>query len=339
MLNAQHKQKLHKVAVLLTLLGRETAQEIMRQFDAQTVERIGKEMLTCDEISKSEGEAVLREFLQALQRGDVLARGGAKFVQEVVSPVISSDRIEHLLAERKRTESPVLFESLREADPEKLITVLQGEHPQAIALVLANLPSDLGARILGQLSENKQAEVARRLAVLDKTQPDLEMAQEIERRLASRMDEEKKRGKLNKVGGIQTCADIFNQMDKQAVHRILQDLESKSAELASEIKMKMVRFEDLVKLDDLEVQRVLKEVETQDLATACNKAAKEVEDVIFRNMSQRGAEMLKDDIEVMRNIKADAIRAARLKIAETMRRLDEEGAITLNKETLNNELV
>jgi len=189
------------------------------------------------------------------------------------------------------------------------------------------------------LSETKQGEVARRLPVLDKSELDLEVAREIERRLLNRIEQEDDRGKLAKVGGVQTCADILNQMDKSAVRRILDEMQSKNAPLAEELKTKLVRFEDLVKLDPMEIQRVLKEVETQDLATACIKIGQDVEEAVFHNMSQRGAEMLKDDIDVMRNVKPEVIRAARMKIAETMRRLDEEGVITMNKGSLNDELV
>jgi flagellar motor switch protein FliG len=333
------RNNVHKVAVLLTLLGREAAQEILRQLDPGMTERVGREMMRCDEISKGEGEKVLREFVQELGKVDLVAQGGIKFVKDVVTPVMGSERVERMLKEVQGARQIVLFQGLPEVEPEKLIAVLQSEHPQAIALVLANLPSDLSAKVMGRLPETKQTEVARRLAVLDKNQLDLEMAREIETRLLDRLKAEEDRGQLAKIGGIQTCADILNQMDKGAVRRILEELEGKNPPLAEEIKVKLVRFEDIVKLDDLEVQRVLKEVETQDLATACIKTPKEVEDKIFHNMSQRGAEMLKDDIEVMRNVKPEAIRAARLKIAESLRRLDEEGVVTLNKGSLDNELV
>jgi len=339
MLGVGQKNNVHKVAVLLTLLGREAAQEIMKQFEPEVLERVGKEMVKCDAISKVESEKILKEFIQELGRTDTVAQGGAKFVQDVVAPVMGAERMQRMFQEVERARQPVLFIGLREVDPEKLIAVLQNEHPQAIALVMANLPSELSAKVMMHLSETKQGEVARRLAVLDKSELDLEVAREIERRLLNRIEQEDDRGKLAKVGGVQTCADILNQMDKSAVRRILDEMQSKNAPLAEELKTKLVRFEDLVKLDPMEIQRVLKEVETQDLATACIKIGQDVEEAVFHNMSQRGAEMLKDDIDVMRNVKPEVIRAARMKIAETMRRLDEEGVITMNKGSLNDELV
>lgn len=333
------KSNAHKVAVLLTLLGREAAQEILKQLEPDMLERVGREMMKCDEITKAEGEKVLREFVLELNKIDTLAQGGVKYVTDVVTPVMGPERVERLLKEAQGARQIVLFQDLKEMEPERLIAVLQGEHPQAVALVLANLPSEASARVLARMPEVKQTEVARRLAVLDKSQLDLEMAQEIERRLLDRLRQEEDRGKLAKIGGIQITADILNQMDKTAVRRILEELQAKNGPLAEEIKVKLVRFEDLTKLDGMEIQRVLKEVETQDLATACIKVAKEVEEAVFKNMSQRGAEMLKDDIEVMRNVKPEAIRTARTKIAETMRRLDEEGVIILNKVNMDNELV
>jgi flagellar motor switch protein FliG len=339
MLGLTPKTNVYKVAVLLTMLGRETAQEIMKQFDPATVERIGKEMLKCDEISKSEGEKILKEFIQEMKKNDSMAQGGVKFMQDVMGPVMGADRTERIMAELKRSKEIVLFGQLKEVEPEKLIAVLHSEHPQAIALVLANLSSEAAGQVMMNLSTAKQGEVMRRLAILDKTQPDIDMAMEIERRILERLKQETDHGKLAKLGGIQNCADILNQMDKVAVHRILEEMEAKNVQLAEEIKQKLVRFEDIVKLEAMEVQRVLKEVETQDLATALIKVSQEVEEVVFKNMSHRGAEMLKEDIEVMHNVKAENIRAARMKIAEIMRRLDEEGAIVMNKGSITDEVV
>ncbi len=339
MLGIGQKSNLHKVAVLLTVLGREVAQEIMKQFDPETMERIGKEMLRCDEISKHEGEQVLKEFLTEMQKQDTVAQGGLKFMQDVVAPMMGVDRAERLLEEMKRSKEIVLFKELREVEPEKLVAVLHSEHPQAIALVMANLASEVASKVMSNLSTAKQGETMRRLAILDKTQPDIQMAMEIEKRLMERLRQETDHGKLGKLGGVQLCADILNQMDKVAAHRILEEMEAKNVQLAEEIKQKLVRFEDIVKLEAMEVQRILKEVETQDLATALNKTTPEVEEIVFKNMSHRGAEMLKEDIEVMRNVKAETIRAARMKIAEIMRRLDEEGVIVLNKGSVTDEVV
>jgi flagellar motor switch protein FliG len=339
MLGLMPKNNVYKVAVLLTLLGREAAQEVMKQFDPDMVERIGKEMLKCGEISKAEGEKVLREFIQEMRKIDTVAEGGASFVKAVLAPLMRADRAERILGEIQRSQEIELFKGLREVDPEKLIAVLHSEHPQAIALVLANLPSEVAGTVMMNLSTAKQGEVMRRLAILDKTQPDIEMAREIERRLLERLENETDHGKLGKLGGVQNCADILNQMDKTAVHRILEEMESKNVQLAEEIKQKLVRFDDIVKLEAMEIQRVLKEVETQDLATALIKASKEVEDAVFKNMSHRGADMLKEDIEVMHNVKAEVIRGARLKIAEIMRRLDEEGVVVLNKGSVTDEVV
>jgi len=335
----QQKQNLHKVAVLLTLLGREAAQAILKQFSTEEIEKVGKEMARLKAIGRQEGEQVLREFVSAVSENPFTVQGGVDFVEDVVAPVMDPERAQRMIRKIQSPRQIIPFENLREASPELLVAVLKPEHPQTIALVLSNLPSESSARIMKGLSETLRTEVARRVALLDQSVPDLDTVREIEKRLNDRIRQEEQKPELSKFGGAQACADILNQLDKDLVHSIMDNLEQKNQDLASAVKQKMVRFEDLLKLTDMEVQRILKEVETQELALACVKAESAVADTIFRNMSQRGAEMLKDDIEVMQNVKPEAVRGARVKIAEAMRRLDEEGAIVLNKRSLDDELV
>lgn len=335
----QNRVRLKKVAVLLTLVGREAAQEIIRQFSPKDMERIGKEMAQCEEISKLEQEEVLREFIQALEQRDIPTHGGVEYAEAVLGAAMEPEQAQRFLKKIHSPQQIAPFEELQEVTPEQLLAALAGEHPQTIALIVASLPRELSARVLKQLPESEQKEVARRIAVLDQSTPDIEVVQNIERRISERIKQEEEKPELAKLGGVQTTADIFNLLDKELVHSLMDTIESRNEELAAQIKVKMVRFEDLTKLTDIEIQRLLKEVETQDLSVACIKLDKTIEEMIFRNMSSRGAEMLKDDIEVMQNTKPEAIRAARLKIGDAMRRLDEEGTIVLNKQSLEEELV
>jgi len=333
------KQNLRKVAVVLTLVGREVAQQILKQFNHRDIERIGREMARCGEISKEEREQILIEFLDLLKRQDFPLQVDIDYVENVLAPNLDPDRAQRLLKKIHSPQQMVPFEDLHEAEPDQILTALHGEHPQTIALVTASLPSELSARVLKRLPEKIQKEVVRRIALLDRTTPDIETVRDIEKRINERIKREAEKPELAKIGGVQTTADIFNLLDKDTVHVIMDSLEEQNEELAAQIKMKMVRFEDIAKLTDMEIQRILKEIETQDLALACIKLDKSIEERIFQNMSQRGAEMLKDDIEVMQNVKPDAIRSARMKIAEVMRRLDEEGTIVLNKQSLEEEIV
>lgn len=334
-----NKSKLKKLAILLTVIGREAAQEIIKQFQSEEIERLGIEMARCKEVNQAEAEEALAGFISDLRENNNIARGGIEYVEQVLTPVMEPERAQRIIRKIQKPRQIIPFENLHEIAPEKLIEALKEEHPQTVALVVANLPSDLSARILMQIPEDRQGEITRRVAQLDCCEPNLEIVSEIETRLSQRLKQEDEKPELSKFGGAQTCADILNFLDKPTVHNILENMENKNESLATEVKMKMVRFDDLVKLTDQEVQRILKEVETQDLATACIKSEQAVEETIFKNMSQRGAEMLKDDIEVMQNVKPDAIRAARMKIAETMRRLDDEGHIVLNKGSLEDEVV
>lgn len=333
------KERLRKVAILLTLIGEEAAREIIKQFSPDDIERIGREMLKCDSIERKEAEEVLREFFSEMGHKQGLAYGGVDYVEHVLAPVMEPDRAQRLLRKFSHPNQVTPFEDFREVAPEIILEVLKEEHPQTLALVISNLPSDVSALILNKLPENTRQEVAQRIAVLDRQAPDVEIVKEIEQRLRDRIKQEESKPELLKIGGVQTTADILNLLDKGASHEILEKIEKSDEELANAIKMRMVRMEDMVKLNDMEVQRILKEVETQDLAVACIRLDPAIQDMIFRNMSSRGADMLKDDIEVMDNVKPDAIREARRKIAESMRRLDDEGSIVLNKQSMEEEIV
>ncbi|MCD4813470.1 flagellar motor switch protein FliG [bacterium] len=332
------KVKHRKVAVLLSLVGREVAQEILKQFQVRDIEMIGEEMAKVKEISREEQDRVLLEFLNSLQQKNLPTKIDLDYIEQIFTPSLEPERAQRLMKKFQSPQQIVPFEELSDHEPDRIIEAMAGEHPQTIALVVASLPSELSAKVIKRLPEKVQHEVARRIAVLDKTAPDIETVRDIEKRLSTRIKQKSEKPEMTKMGGVQSTADIFNLMDKEVVHGIMESLETANEELAAQIKMKMVRFEDLNKLDDMEIQRILKEVETQDLALACIRLEKAVEEKIFTNMSTRGAEMLKDDIEVMQNVKADAIKAARLKIAEVMRRLDEEGTIVLNKQSLEEEV-
>lgn len=332
------KERLRKVAILLTLIGRETAQQIIKQFNADDIERIGREMMKCESIDRKEGEQVLREFFGELSNEHSLAHGGVDYVEDVLAPVMDPERAKRMLKKFHHPNQVTPFEDFRDVEPQVIMEVLKEEHPQTMALVISNLPSEVSAIIINKLPESLQREVASRIAVLDKNSPDINVVKEIEQRLRDRIMQEESKPELLKIGGVQTTADILNLLEKTASHGILENIENSDEELANAIKMRMVRMEDMTKLTDMEVQRILKEVETQDLAVACNRLDPAIQDMIFRNMSSRGAEMLKDDIDVMENVKPDAVKAARRKIAEIMRRLDEEGSILLNKQSMEEDI-
>jgi flagellar motor switch protein FliG len=334
---AQLRENIKKIAIILTLVGRQTAQEIIKHFQPLLIERIGREMARRKDISRQEAMKVLEDFFRTAAAKNKTVHGGADYVEEVMQGAMDPDRARRFLRQIQDPDQVVPFESLHDVDPEKLLALLSNEHPQTVALVVSSLPRDLAAKIIKRMDETTKNEVVLRLAQLDRNAPELETVREIEERLNEELKKEDEKPAVTKLGGVQTAADILNLLDKQVVRDMLDALEKKDETLAGEIKMKMVRFEDLTKLQDMEIQRVLKEVETNDLAVALIKSEAQITEAVFRNMSQRGAEMLKDDIEDMKNVKADAIRAARFKIAETMRKLDEEGSIMLNKESLNDQ--
>jgi len=256
----------------------------------------------------------------------MIAKGGLEYAKEVLERAFGPEKAAKIIERLISSLQVKPFDFIKTADPVQIVNFLQNEHPQTVALVLSYLEPDLAAQVLGSLPEDLQVEVLKRIALLERTSPDI--VREIERNLEKKLSGFVGQS-FSKIGGIDTAAEIMNNVDRTTERSIMEKLAADNPELAEEIRRKMFVFEDILKLDDRSVQLVLREVDTKDLAVALKGASDELKEKIFRNMSKRAAQLLKDEMEYMGPVRVKDVEEAQQKIISVIRRLEEAGEIVI----------
>jgi flagellar motor switch protein FliG len=269
---------------------------------------------------------VIEEFHDLVLAREYLEQGGIEYARELLEKALGPDRAEQIIKRLTASLAVRPFDFARKTDPGQLLNFIQNEHPQTIALILAYLHPEQAGLILSSLSPELQVDVARRVASLDRTTP--EVLQEIESTLEQRlsafvMDD------YTVAGGVESIVDILNMVDRATEKTILDSLEEEEPELAEEIRKRMFVFEDIILLDDRSIQKVLREVDSKDLAMALKTASEEVASRIYKNMSKRAAEMLREDIEYMGPVRLRDIEETQQRIVATIRRLEDMGEIII----------
>ncbi len=317
---------LERAAIFLINLGPELSANVLKQLPETDIEKITYQIANTVAVDKETKNMVLEEFIQLSEAQKFLLHGGIRYARELLEKTLGPHRAAEIL--RKLTENAKIrpFSMIRKTDPKQLVNFIANEHPQTIALVLSYLDPDQASVVLSSLSEDLQADIARRIALMERTSPDIvrEVESVLERKLSSLVDED-----FTAVGGVTTLVDILNRVDRSTEKTILETLEMEDRELAEEIRKRMFVFEDIVKLDDNSIRRVLREVDTKDLALALKGSSSETADKIFRNMSQRAGEMLKEDIEFLGPTRLRDVEEAQQRIVQVIRRLDETGEIII----------
>lgn len=315
-----------KAAILLVLMGPENAANVLKNLDESDVEQLTIEIANLGNVKDDEKQEVLQEFKELSKAREMLLSGGIEYAKEMLIKAFGPERAMKVIERLVSNLQVKPFEFMRLADPMQVVNFLQSEHPQTIALVLSFLEPPLAAKVLSALPEKIQAEVVKRIALLDRASPDV--VREIEKNL-----EKKFSGlgvqTLSQVGGIDTAAEIINNIDRATEKSIMEKLGYESPELAEEIRRRLFVFEDLLKLDDRSVQLVLREVDTRDLAVALKGASEELKEKIFNNMSKRAAQLLKDELEFMGPVRIKDVEEAQQKIINVVRRLEEAGEIVI----------
>ncbi|MBT1247173.1 MULTISPECIES: flagellar motor switch protein FliG [unclassified Thermosipho (in: thermotogales)] len=315
-----------KAAILLVLMGPENAANVLKQLEEQDVETLTIEIANLGKVTDDEKEQVLSEFKELSKAREMLLSGGIDYAKEMLIKAFGPERAMKVIERLVSNLQVKPFEFMKLADPMQVVNFLQSEHPQTIALVLSFLEPPLAAKVLSALPENIQAEVIKRIALLERASPDV--VREIEKNL-----EKKFSGigmqTLSQVGGVDTAAEIINNIDRATEKSIMEKLGYESPELAEEIRRRLFVFEDLLKLDDRSVQLVLREVDTRDLAVALKGASEELKEKIFNNMSKRAAQLLKDELEFMGPVRVKDVEEAQQKIINIVRRLEEAGEIVI----------
>ncbi len=315
-----------RAAVLLVALHQDTAAKIMRCLSRERLEEISREIAAIDAIAPEVRDYVIREFYNLLMARQYVDAGGMSWARALLQKTLPPDEARRIMAiiEHQVHEQPFSF--LQKTEKENLVTFLQEEHPQTIALVLSHLPPGMATDILSALPTKRQIEVVSRIANMDQTSPDVikEVERGLEKRLAGLVSE-----RFERVGGVQAVAEILNMAGRATEKAILEGLEEENPQLVEEIRRLMFVFEDIIRVNDKGIQAVLKEIANEELALALKTASEELKAKIFKNMSERAAQLIKEEMEFMGPVRVSDVEAAQQKIVDVVRRLEDAGEVII----------
>jgi flagellar motor switch protein FliG len=318
-----------KAAVLLVQLGQERAAQIFSHLRDGEVEAISAEISRLDSLDVDETESVLNEFRELAVARAHIAQGGPDFAKNLLEQVLGQDRAQAIMDRLSAASMKLPFQFLYRADPRQLLSFISEEHPQIIATVLAHIPSEKASAVLAGLEPERQADVAHRIAVMDRTSPAL--LRQLEASLERKMSSILQPSESSVVGGVEPLIGIINRTDRATERLIIEALERLDPELADEVKSKMFMFEDIVQLEDRALQQVLRQVETNDLAMALKGVPDEVRTNVTSNMSERAATTLLEDVDLLGPVRLRQVEEAQQKVILTIRALEEAGEIVLRR--------
>lgn len=315
-----------KAAVILLTLGEEISSAILKNLTNGEIKLLGMQMSAIQEVKKEVSDQLLREFAEGFRgEGDIYLEGDL-FFRNLLPNVLGEARAGDILSTIDQEKQRVPFKNVREIDSRVLANFIKNEHPQTIAIILVNLGHEKAGDILGHLPESLQLEVINRIARLDSVPPDLirEVDEVLERELLSIGQQSQ-----HLFGGVQAVAEILNYSDKRTGESILQSLEEADADLADKVRKLMFIFEDLIKVNDAGIRELLKEIRNEELTLAMKTCSEELKSKIFKNLSQRAAQMLEEDLSVLGMVRLSDVEAAQQNILNVARRLEKEGKLIL----------
>lgn len=317
-----------KAAMLLIALGPERSAEIFKHLKDDEIEQLTLEIANIRTVTPEEKEKVLEEFYQICLAQDYIAEGGISYAKEILEKALGTQKALDVLNKLTVSLQVRPFDFVRKADPSQLLNFIQNEHPQTIALILAYLKPQQSSIVLSALPQEKQADVARRIAMMDRTSPEIikEVERVLEKKLSALVTED-----FTAAGGVQSIVDILNSVDRGTEKYIMETLEVEDTDLAEEIKKRMFVFEDILSLDNRSVQRFLREIDNNQMAIALKGSKEEVQNKIFSNMSKRMQEMIKEDIEFMGPVRLKDVEEAQQKIVNIIRKLEDSGEIVISR--------
>ncbi|SFE93373.1 flagellar motor switch protein FliG [Blastococcus tunisiensis] len=320
---------LRKAAVFLAQLSRDEAGVLLAKLRPREVEEITRELMRLGSVEPRDVDDVMNEFHGLMTAQQFVGRGGVEFAREILAAGLGEDKADDLLARVNAAYREVPFSSLRNADVRQLVTFLKDEHPQLIALVLAHLTAAQSAEVLSGFAPEQQAAVAHRVATMDRTSP--EMVRLVEEELGRRMGSLLAHQDMATVGGVETLVEIINRSPRPTERSILEWLDTTDPELAAKVRDQMFVFEDIVTIDDRSLQQVLREVEANDLATALKGVRPDVRDKVVRNLSERAAENLNEEMDLLGPVRTHTVEEAQAKVVAAIRAMEERGELTINR--------
>jgi flagellar motor switch protein FliG len=314
-----------KAAILLITLGPEKSAKIFKHLKEEEIEALTLEIANTTSVMPDVKEEVLNEFYQICVAQKYIAEGGLSYAKQVLEQALGQEKAFEVISKLTVSLKARPFDFIRKADASQILNFIQNEHPQIIALILSYLRPKQAADVLAELSPEKQAEVAKRIAIMDRTTPDVikEVERALEKKLSNLMTED-----YTDVGGVDSVVEILNSVDRTTEKNIMETLEAEDAELSEEIRRKMFVFEDIITLDNRSIQTVLRQdIDNRELAVALKGSSTEVQNVIFANISKRLSAMIKEDMEFMGPVRKTDVEEAQQKIVNIIRRLQDTGEI------------
>ena len=317
-----------KAAILLITLGPDKSADIFKHLKEDEIEELTLEIANTRSISPDVKDAVVEEFYQVCLAQQYIAEGGIGYAKKLLETALGDEQAQNVITKLTASLQVRPFEFIRKTEPQQVLNFIQDEHPQTIALILSYLSATQASLIIGALEPDKQAEVAKRIALMDRTSPEVikEVERILERKLSSLINQD-----YTSAGGVDAVVAILNAVDRGTEKRIMETLEIDEPELSDEIRKKMFVFEDILMLDDRSIQRVLRDVENADLTVALKGSNEEVQTAVLKNMSSRLAEMIKEEMEFMGPVRMKDVEEAQQKIVGVIRKLEDANEIVVSR--------
>ncbi len=319
---------LQKAAILLIALGPEMSSQIFKHLKEDEIEELTLEIANTRSITPQIKEAVTNEFYQLCLAQQYIAEGGIGYAKELLEKALGEEKAKDVIGKLTASLQVKPFEFVRKTDASQLLNFIQDEHPQTIALIMSYLSPAQSSMILSALPPERQSDVAKRIAMMDRTSPDVikEVEKVLESKLSSLVNQD-----YTIIGGVDAVVEILNSVDRGTEKHIMETLEVEEPELADEIRKKMFVFEDILLLDDRAIQRVLRDVENADLSIALKGSNENVQGAIFKNLSKRLAAMIKEDMEFMGPVRMKDVEEAQQKIVNVIRKLEDNSEIVISR--------
>lgn len=315
-----------KAALLLISLGPELSAQVFKHLNEDEMEKLTLEISSVKKVEADVKDQVIEEFHNIALAQDYISQGGIGYAKTVLEKALGKDHAQTIINRLTSSLQVRPFDFARRADPAQVLNFIQNEHPQTIALILSYLEPEQAGMILSSLSQDVQADIAKRIATMESTSPEVisEIESVLERKLSSTVTQD-----FTETGGVDAVVEVLNGVDRSTEKTILDTLEIQDPELAEEIRKRMFVFEDIVTLDNRSIQRIIRDLENEDLILSMKVSSEEVKEILFQNMSSRMAESFKDEMEIMGPVRLKDVEEAQSRIVSTIRRLEDAGEIII----------
>ena len=315
-----------KAAILLIALGQDISKEVFKYLESEEIEELYLQIAKTTKVSSEMKDRVFEEFNELMLAQQYLAQGGITYARELLQSALGESKAVEIITKLTWSLQVRPFDFIQKTESEQILNFIQGEHPQIIALIVSYLPANKAGEIFRNLPEEKQIDIARRIASMERTSPEMirEVERVLERKLSTVVGQD-----YTSAGGLDTLIEMLANVDRGTEKTIIESLSETDPELAEEIRKRMFVFEDVILLDDRAIQQVLKSVESKDLSLALKGSSEDVSEKVFKNMSKRAADMLREDMEFAGPVRVKDVQEAQQRIVNVIRKLEETGEIVI----------